>query len=378
MGRGWSAGCRPSADIHRLQVLEIPCQGKIHQGVHAGRSALGRSSCGAWDNMKRKDPSGKGMKKASGRIRPMLARLGDKDLLSRKGYIFEPKLDGTRALLYLNKSRMELVNRRQKDITRKYPELELSGDIDAESCVLDGEIIVYDQKGNPSFRLLQKRDQIEKKFLIAIRSDQYPATYVVFDILRKDGKDLTDTGFAGRKKILMETVSNGENMEIIFSTVNGKKLWKEIQKRKLEGVMAKKKDSRYYPGKRAPVWLKIKFLKTMDCIIVGYTHEKRVISALALAAYEEIGDKKKLRYIGRVGTGFTETFLKKLHEKLKNIRIEKPPVRYKGSKDVKWVKPKYICEVRYLEFSKDKIIRAPAFLRMRDDKELKECILEAE
>jgi len=302
---------------------------------------------------------------------PMLAKVGDKKGLSKKGFIFEPKLDGTRALCYKNKE-LKFINRRNTNITHRYPEFKFAENINAKSCILDGEIIVYDKKGNPDFNLLQKREQLDKKLLIELRSGQYPATYVVFDILKKDGKDLTRLPLSKRKEILQKTVQDSKTTEKIFWTTNGKKLWKEITKRKLEGVMAKKKDSKYYAGKRTPAWLKIKFLKTIDCIIVGYTQEKRVISALALAIYDE----GRLKYIGRVGTGFTTNFLQQLHDKLKKSKTKKVPVKYTGSKKIQWVKPEYVCEVRYLEISKDKKLRAPAFLRMRYDKPPKECVLQ--
>jgi DNA ligase D-like protein (predicted ligase) len=302
---------------------------------------------------------------------PMLAKLGDKKDLSKKGYLWEPKLDGTRAICYVNKE-IKLINRRGRNITYRYPEFDFRKNIDAKNCILDGEIIVYDKKGNPNFNLLQSREQLDKKIMIELRSKQYPATYVVFDILMKDGRSLIDIPLIKRKEILDDMVSDGKGIQKIFFTKDSRKLWKEVTKRKLEGIMAKNENSKYYPGRRVPPWLKVKYLKTIDCIIVGYTHRKRIISALAVGVYSE----GKLIYIGRVGTGFTEEFLENLYEKLEKIEIKKAPVEYSGKETIHWVKPLIVCEVRYLQFSKDKIMRAPAFLRLRFDKLPKECILE--
>jgi bifunctional non-homologous end joining protein LigD len=138
-------------------------------------------------------------------------------------------------------------------------------------------------------------------------------------------------------------------------------------------VIGKDWTSEYYPGVRASVWIKIKYLKTIDCVIVGYTSEKRIISALALAVYSH----GTLRYIGRtVGKGFTEEFLKELHKELVPLEQKEAPVTYVGGKDIHWLKPKLVCEVTFLELTHDIIMRAPVFLRMRYDKKPEDCILE--
>jgi len=305
------------------------------------------------------------------KYKPMLCKTGTKKDLYLKNYIYEPKLDGTRALCYKNKKQLKFINRRKRDISFKYPEFDFIKNINAENCVLDGEIIVYDKKGNPNFNLLQKREQIDKKILIEIRSKQYPATYVVFDILEKNNKKLINSSLLKRKKILENTIKESQHLQKIFYTTNGKKLWNIIKKRKTEGVVAKRKNSKYFPGKRKPAWLKIKFLKTIDCVITGYTHKKRTISALVLGIY----DQKKLKYLGKVGTGFSEKFLAQLKKDLDKIKTKKALLEYKGNEKVNWVKPEFVCEVQYLEISKNKIMRAPVFLRLRNDKPVKECVL---
>jgi len=309
--------------------------------------------------------------------KPMLAEQGSERDLARKGYIFEPKLDGTRAICYLNNESITMINRRGRDITYRYPEFDFSGKVKAKTCVLDGEIIVYDADGNPDFNLLQGREQLDNKIMIELRSKENPATYVVFDILMKNGKDLTHLSLKDRKRILDRTILESKDgfntIQKIFFTKNGRSLYRIIRKHKLEGVMAKDINSRYYQGERVPAWLKIKYVKTIDCIIVGYVQEKRIISSLALALY----DNGKLRYVGRVGTGATEEFLERLYEKLEAIRVKKPYVEYSDSKDIKWVKPRFVCEIKYLNFTKKGKLRAPVFLRLRDDKPLRDCVIEA-
>lgn len=306
------------------------------------------------------------------RYKPMLASVGIKEDLNRKGYLYEPKLDGTRAICYKN-NKLDFINWRGRNISSRYPELTFLKNIDANNCVLDGEIIIYNEKGNPDFNLLQRREQISNKTKIALRSTEFPATYVIFDILSKNGKDLTQKSLRERKNILQKTVKESKRMQTIFYTKNGESLWKVIEQRKIEGVMAKTLSGLYEPGHRSASWLKIKFFKTIDCIILGYTKGRRIISSLSLGAYEN----DELIYIGKVGTGFTEKSMEILYKYLK--KIEKSDIKKIKAKalpaNVQMVKPKYVCEVKYLELSKDKKLRFPIFLRLRKDKSFRECIL---
>lgn len=304
------------------------------------------------------------------KIDPMLAEGGTKKYLDLERFIFEPKMDGTRAICYKNGD-LKFINRRNRNITHRYPEFDFKDNIKADSCILDGEIIVYDTQGNPSFKLLQMRDHTEKDTTARIKSQLYPATYVVFDILMKNGKVLTELALMERKKILEDTIADSKSIQKIFYTKNGKKLWEIVNQRGLEGIVAKDPDGKYFPGKRTNAWYKIKNVKSIDCIIVGYTQEIRIISALAVAVYY----MGKLTFIGTVGTGFTENFLRELLPELESLKITNPPIEYKGSKEIIWVKPKIVCEVEYLNLSKDHIMRAPVFLRIREDKSPEECVL---
>ncbi len=302
---------------------------------------------------------------------PMLAAMGSKNDLEREGYIYEPKLDGTRAICYVD-STMKFVNRRGHELTERYPEFSFRDQIKARSCVLDGELIVYDNRGNPSFHLLQKREQ-SKTSIAKFLSIQHPATYVVFDILELEGKELLSTRLDERKKIMHAVLREGHHMQSIAFTKDGIKLWSVVEQRKLEGVMAKRSNSYYEPGKRSNAWLKIKALKTVDCVLLGYTSEIRTISALALGLF--FGDE--LRYVGRVGTGFTEKYLEELRLVLDGMLAESPPVNsYPNEPVITWVRPELIAEVEILELTRDKHLRAPSFRRLRNDKEIKDCVIE--
>jgi bifunctional non-homologous end joining protein LigD len=302
----------------------------------------------------------------------MLAFQGSKSDLARKGFIFEPKLDGTRALCYKDGVHLRFINRRDHEMTPRYPEFQFADLITAKTCVLDGEVVVFDGQGNPSFRLLQKREQATPG-MYALRSGQHPATYIVFDILEIDGRDLTGQPLSERKRLLEATVKESANLRRIIYTPDGQKLWDLIYPKGIEGVMAKRVDGTYEEGKRSTSWLKIKTVITIDCVIVGFTHERRAISSLALGVY--VG--KKLQFVGRVGTGFTEEFLVNLRKTLDGIRMPDPPVVNPPEDETEWVRPEMVCEVEYLEFTPNYHLRAPVFRRLREDKLPTECTLDA-
>lgn len=298
----------------------------------------------------------------------MLSHLGKKDWLGKKNYIFELKLDGFRIILYKDKDKIELLNKKGTDKTQEYPELQkLAKFIKPKSCVLDGEVIIYDENGMPSFNLMQKRN-LRTKFSIS-----QPVTYVAFDILEIDGKKLVDLPLFERKKILHDSIIEDKLIELPVETENGKALWKEVVKRRLEGVIAKKKDSLYHIGTRSWDWVKIKNLNTADVVIVGYTSDKRSVSSLAMALYRN----GKLEYIGKVGTGFNEQMLYRLKEMFLKLESRKIPVANDPKdKDIRWLKPELVAEVEYLHVTHDNLFRAPAFKGLRDDKPVKECTWE--
>ena len=301
---------------------------------------------------------------------PMLCKKSTTDLLEDKNYIFEPKLDGTRCIAEIGE-KVDLFNRRCKNIRRRYPEIcrELER---YRGFVFDGEIICYNEKGLPDFYLLQKREHIDSDFMIDIRARMFPATYVIFDVLEIKGKSLIEEPIEERKKILEDMVEKTRHVEPIFFTLEGRKLWEEILKRNMEGVIAKRKGSRYYPGQRREEWLKIKNLKSVDVILVGYTHEKREISSLAMALL----DNKSLVYVGRVGTGFDADIMNRLLSMFK--KVEKPPVVNpdKAPDNIIWVKPEVVAEVEFLEVTREMELRAPSFRGIRLDKPLRECTID--
>ncbi|MBD3194965.1 MAG: DNA ligase [Candidatus Lokiarchaeota archaeon] len=293
-------------------------------------------------------------------IEPMLCKKANSKILASNEYFFQPKLDGTRALFIEGK----LINRRGRNIRYRYPEFK-SLEIKNE-CVIDGEVVVYNEKGLPDFKLLQSREQTSNKLKIELLSKRYPATYVVFDCLKYKDKDLLTVPVEKRLEYLEKAVIEGNNLQIIFSTEDGKFLWDKIKSMGVEGVMAKKKGSRYHPGKRSKVCLKIKNLNTIDCIILGYTKgegkRENTFGALRIGAYNE-GELIKL---GKVGTGWTDQELIDLKRKLDTLIINELD-------DTIYVKKELVCEVEFLELTDNLELRAPSFKGLRYDKEPKDC-----
>lgn len=289
----------------------------------------------------------------------MLSKLGTRDDLELPDYIFEPKLDGIRALCFVNKQ-MKFMTRNGLDITHQFPEFDFRDQIKARECILDGEIITYNKNGHPDFNLLQNRAQTD-----------IAATYVVFDILELNGKSLINLPLLERKKILKKIIKERGSLEKVPFTTNGKKLWKLIKKHRLEGVMAKKSDSFYHPGRRTHDWVKIKSTHTLDCVVIGYTQEKRHVSSLALGLYKE----HHLYYVGKVGTGFSATEIYNLYSKLQKITAKTPHAinaEY-ATRGIIWVKPKLVAEIEYLMMTKDQRLRAPVYIHLRFDKEPMQC-----
>jgi DNA ligase D-like protein (predicted ligase) len=295
---------------------------------------------------------------------PMSAKTGTISDLQRNGYIYEPKLDGIRAIYY--SKRNEFINRRNNNITKRYPELLNFGDAVRGDCVLDGEIVVYDKNGMPDFNLLLNREQTNNAFLIEMRSKNTPATFVVFDILKKNKEDLTGKDLLERKRILEETISEGKNLQLIGYTTEGKKLWDYVTQKNLEGVMAKRVNSVYVPGKRNENWLKIKHIKSIDCIILGYTFNENRVRSIAIGVFRD----KDLVFIGRVGSGFSQKIGEELYSKLSQIKTTNPIIEAEGMVPTL---PEYVCEVDYMHYNPDGRLRATSFMRLRDDKDPTDC-----
>ncbi|MGZ5547699.1 MAG: non-homologous end-joining DNA ligase [Nitrososphaeraceae archaeon] len=326
-------------------------------------------------------------------IKPMLSTLVD-EAFNSKDWVFEVKWDGVRSILFFNRlnKTLELQSRNGRFITHRYPELVMtlkSEQITSssqsaikckESAILDGEIVILDKKtGIPSFQNHQRRMNIDSIKEIEIFSRQLPATYYFFDILYLDERNLQDLPFLERRRILSEVVrENTRIKKSDFIEERGKEVFDTTKRMGLEGLIAKHKSSKYVQGIRSRDWLKIKHIKTQDCVIIGYTrgegNRENYFGSLLLAVNDSQG---KLRFVGHTGSGFDFLLLKQIYDKLQKMRIEKCPVEHVPytNRDPFWTEPELVAEIKFSNWTNEKIMRSPIFLGLREDKTPKECLL---
>jgi DNA ligase D-like protein (predicted ligase)/DNA ligase D-like protein (predicted 3'-phosphoesterase) len=297
---------------------------------------------------------------------------------SDKDWIFEIKWDGFRAISYINHS-LSVKSRNEKELKHNFPELEELANL-APNVVVDGEIVVM-QNGKPDFQALLERGKAVSPREIEKRKEQEPATYIVFDILEKDGKSLTKLPLIERKKILQESVTEGKNVLVSdFIEEKGEAYYGLVLEKGLEGVVAKRKDSLYEEGLRTGSWMKIKEIKTCDCVVFGYRRGEHArggtFGSLVLGLYNPEG---KPVYVGNVGTGFSEQTLKSFMEKFEELKFpttSKKPFNVEAEEQVTWLEPKLVCEVGYQCLTKEMRLRMPRFKHLRDDKTPEQCTLD--
>ncbi len=320
-------------------------------------------------------------------VKPMLAGQADTPF-DNKDWVFEVKWDGVRAILLRNKAKgiTEIQSRNGKNITHRYPEITKAIDSvvkNNESIVLDGEIVVLNKEGIPDFQMHQKRMNVESQRDIEFLSNDIPATYFVFDILYIDGRNVEDLQLSDRRKILNSLIAEGSKRIRISEYIEqeGKALFKSVIERRLEGIVAKHKHSRYHEGIRSSAWLKIKGILTQDCVVIGYTkgegNRQDYFGSLILAAYDYKG---KLHFIGHSGSGFGFDQLKQTLTVMQRLRTDNnfcpvDFVPYTNSKPT-WLRPELVAEVKFSGWTQDMIMRAPIFLRFRYDKQSTECLIE--
>jgi DNA ligase D-like protein (predicted ligase)/DNA ligase D-like protein (predicted 3'-phosphoesterase) len=306
--------------------------------------------------------------------KPMLARTAEAPF-SSKNWIFEVKWDGIRAIAYIN-DELSVKSRNQKELKDNFPELleltELAADV-----VLDGEIIIM-RDGKVDFQTLIKRIQVTSPRETEHLSRKFPAIYVVFDILEKDGESLIKKPLQDRKRMLEENVKAGKNVVFsVFVEEDGEVFYKATLEKGLEGVIAKKKMSIYEPGRRSGSWLKIKKTKDCDCVIFGYTKGKGIRKATFGALILGLYNDETPVFVGKVGTGFNQKDLEKLSQAFKeSIADEKTLEGVDAPEEVTWLQPALVCKVGYQVVTENSKLRMPRFLGMRSDKKPGECTLE--
>lgn len=288
------------------------------------------------------------------------------DPFDSEDYIYEIKWDGIRCVSYLDESTTDMRNKRNKLMIPIFPELEDLYKQVKVKCILDHELLVL-KNGVPDFYEVQKRALMTNPFKIKLSSEKYPASIIAYDILYYKDKDITDLPITERKKYLQDVVIENKLISVsMYIENNGIMLFNLVKDKGLEGIVAKRKNSLYWQGKKSKDWIKCKVMSTEDCIICGYIPKANNMTSLVLGQY----DADTLIYRGHVTLGASLRILNQHKYKV----IDYSPFGYvpEGNNDAVWLAPELVCIVESMPTEKDSF-RQPVFKGIRDDKTALEC-----
>jgi bifunctional non-homologous end joining protein LigD len=339
----------------------------LHGDRVRGRYALIQTDGKNWLAHRMKEQN----RPTAGDLAPMLATEGSVERLKSTQWAFEGKWDGYRLLVDADHGRLTLRSRRGRDVTHEYPQLDaLAADLADHHVILDGEVVALDESGVPSFGEMQNRARSTR------------VEFWAFDILHLDGRSLLRAKYSDRRKLLGALAeAGGVIVPEPIPADNGPEAREYANKRRWEGVIAKKRGSTYQPGRRSSSWIKDKIWNTQEVVIGGWREgtggRTSGIGALMCGIPEEDGG---LHFAGRVGTGFTEKELTKLKNLLKPLETDESPFNTglptQDAKGVTFVKPELVGEVRYSERTSDGRLRQPSWRGLRPDKKPEEVVWE--
>ena len=304
--------------------------------------------------------------------RPMLAKLAE-EVFDNPSWIYEMKLDGYRIICSVRGGKVALVSRNGNSYTRQFRILHDDLGKIEDNLIIDGEVVVEDSKGHSNFQLLQNYITVGKGDL----------KYYVFDLLYLNGHSVMKLPLLKRKELIdvfFRKYNFSKVLKLKYQVGNGRDLFRKLSHDGYEGIIAKDPDSAYMPGKRLDSWLKTKPTQTQDGVICGYTlpqGSRKYFGSIILGLYEG----KTLKYIGNCGTGFNDNLLKELFEKFELLKTDKcpfgkpPELSWTKGKPV-WIKPRLVATVKFMEWTRDEVLRTPVFINIRTDKDPVEVVNE--
>src|SRR5215213_7676536 len=331
--------------------------------------------------------------KMPSRLTPMLAKPGEVPKSDTDDWAYEIKWDGIRALGYADHGKWCMLSRRLEDVSARYPELEpIAEALDGRSAILDGEVVALDEEGRPRFQLIQSRMGLTSPSMIQARVKRQPVDYVIFDLLHLDGHCVRDLPYSQRRELLEGLGLDGPRWRTPrHRHGGGPDLLEAARREGLEGIVAKRCDSPYRPGKRTGEWIKTRVWRRQEFVIGGYIpgegRRAKRVGSLLVGYYDKRrselgkGASQELRFAGGVGSGLNEKQIDFLTKELRKREIPESPFdagKPTGPKAklAVWCKPELVCEVSWTEWTNEGTLRQPAFKGFREDKDPREVVKE--
>ncbi|HZA57770.1 MAG TPA: non-homologous end-joining DNA ligase [Solirubrobacterales bacterium] len=327
------------------------------------------------------------------RVEPMLAKMADLPG-DEENWGFEIKWDGVRVLAFADKGGWRMQNRRAVDVTIRYPELApIAEQLANRAVVLDGEVVALDERGRPSFQLIQRRMGLASKPAVRARMSTTPVDYMAFDLLHLDGRCVRDLPYPERRALLDGLGLDGLRWHVpAWHRGGGADLLEAARRQGLEGVVAKRLDSPYRPGRRSGEWIKQRVWQRQEFVIGGHVpgegRRAETVGSLLVGYYDKRaselrpGETQKLIFAGSAGSGLKQEHLGLLSRELAARRRSHSPFEVGAPRGPKaklavWCEPELVCEVQWTEWTNEGTLRQPSFKGMRDDKAPSEVVREA-
>ena len=370
----WDSGTYETEKFRDAEVM-ITLHGERAQGRYVLFHTRGKD----W-MIHRMDPPEPGVEPMPEDVKPMLAKVGT---LPREdeGWAYEVKWDGVRALAYVEAGHLTLTGRNGTDFTPRYPELRaMAASLGMRRLVLDGEVVALDAQGRPSFERLQSRMHLASEAQVRRRSRELPVTYMAFDLLWLEGRSAMSLPYADRRRLLAGLELDGPHWRTpAYREGDGEALLEASAAQQLEGIVAKRLDAPYEPGRRSGAWRKVKNRPSQDVVVGGWLRGEggraSTLGALAVGVRDEPGGE--LRYAGKVGSGFTGATLSSTVAALEPLATgDSPFTGRQPPKGTQFVEPELVAHVEFGEWTRTGTLRAPVFRGLREDVDAQEVVRE--